>query len=74
MQRGWVERQDVKRVGTVTAISTAEFTRRDFVFVATAAAAGRIRQGPAPLNLALPLYQSISATELRIGDTTSGQA
>ncbi len=58
----------------MTAISTAEATRRDFLFVATASAGGRIRQGPAPRNFALPLYQSISDTTIRIGDTTSGQA
>jgi len=33
--------------------------------------AGRIRQGPAPLNLVLPPYSFVSATKLRIGDTSS---
>jgi ubiquinol-cytochrome c reductase iron-sulfur subunit len=31
---------------------------------------GRIRQGPAPLNLALPPYQFISANKIRIGETS----
>jgi ubiquinol-cytochrome c reductase iron-sulfur subunit len=30
---------------------------------------GRIRQGPAPLNLPLPPYQFISASKIRIGET-----
>jgi ubiquinol-cytochrome c reductase iron-sulfur subunit len=33
--------------------------------------AGRIRQGPAPLNLLLPPYSFVSATKLRIGDASS---
>jgi ubiquinol-cytochrome c reductase iron-sulfur subunit len=36
--------------------------------------AGRIRQGPAPLNLPLPPYQFISDTKIRIGDSPTGQA
>jgi ubiquinol-cytochrome c reductase iron-sulfur subunit len=36
--------------------------------------AGRIRQGPAPLNLALPPYQFVSDTAIRIGETTPGNA
>ena len=36
--------------------------------------AGRIRQGPAPLNLALPPYQFISDTKIRIGETTPSKA
>jgi len=32
---------------------------------------GRIRQGPAPLNLALPPYQFISDSKIRIGDAQS---
>jgi ubiquinol-cytochrome c reductase iron-sulfur subunit len=36
--------------------------------------AGRIRQGPAPLNLALPPYQFVSDTKIRIGESSSGQA
>jgi len=28
---------------------------------------GRIRQGPAPLNLALPTYEFLSDTKIRIG-------
>ncbi len=35
---------------------------------------GRIRQGPAPLNLPLPPYTFTSATKIRIGDTGTGQA
>jgi ubiquinol-cytochrome c reductase iron-sulfur subunit len=35
---------------------------------------GRIRQGPAPLNLPLPPYQFISDTKIRIGETSTGQA
>jgi ubiquinol-cytochrome c reductase iron-sulfur subunit len=35
---------------------------------------GRIRQGPAPLNLALPPYQFISDSKIRIGETTPSQA
>jgi ubiquinol-cytochrome c reductase iron-sulfur subunit len=31
---------------------------------------GRIRQGPAPLNLPLPPYQFTSATKIRIGETS----
>ena len=31
---------------------------------------GRIRQGPAPLNLPLPPYQFISASKIRIGETS----
>jgi ubiquinol-cytochrome c reductase iron-sulfur subunit len=30
---------------------------------------GRIRRGPAPLNLALPPYEFVSDTRIRIGDT-----
>ena len=36
--------------------------------------AGRIRQGPAPLNLYLPPYQFISDSRIRIGEASSGQA
>jgi ubiquinol-cytochrome c reductase iron-sulfur subunit len=36
--------------------------------------AGRIRQGPAPLNLLLPPYQFVSDTKIRIGEASSGQA
>ena len=36
--------------------------------------AGRIRQGPAPLNLLLPPYQFLSDTKIRIGDSTPAQA
>jgi ubiquinol-cytochrome c reductase iron-sulfur subunit len=36
--------------------------------------AGRIRLGPAPLNLALPPYQFISATKIRIGESTPEKA
>ena len=36
--------------------------------------AGRIRQGPAPLNLYLPPYQFISDTKIRIGESSTGQA
>jgi ubiquinol-cytochrome c reductase iron-sulfur subunit len=32
---------------------------------------GRIRQGPAPLNLALPPYQFVSDSKIRIGDAQS---
>ena len=35
---------------------------------------GRIRQGPAPLNLPVPPYQFVSDTKIRIGETSSGQA
>lgn len=31
--------------------------------------AGRIRQGPAPLNLPLPPYEFVSDTKIRIGET-----
>jgi ubiquinol-cytochrome c reductase iron-sulfur subunit len=33
--------------------------------------AGRIRQGPAPANLALPPYQFVSDTKIRIGAETA---
>jgi ubiquinol-cytochrome c reductase iron-sulfur subunit len=36
--------------------------------------AGRIRQGPAPLNLPLPPYQFLSDTKIRIGEASPGQA
>ena len=36
--------------------------------------AGRIRQGPAPLNLALPPYQFLSDSKIRIGETSPNQA
>ena len=36
--------------------------------------AGRIRQGPAPLNLALPPYKFASDTTIRIGETAPAQA
>ena len=36
--------------------------------------AGRIRQGPAPLNLALPPYTFISDTKIRIGEDKTSQA
>jgi ubiquinol-cytochrome c reductase iron-sulfur subunit len=36
--------------------------------------AGRIRQGPAPLNLLLPPDQFVSDTKIRIGEASSGQA
>ena len=36
--------------------------------------AGRIRQGPAPLNLLLPPYQFLSDTKIRIGEATPAQA
>src|ERR1700692_22480 len=36
--------------------------------------AGRIRQGPAPLNLYLPPYQFISDTKIRIGEDKTSQA
>jgi len=36
--------------------------------------AGRIRQGPAPLNLPLPPYQFVSATKIRIGESSTGEA
>jgi len=32
---------------------------------------GRIRQGPAPLNLALPPYQFVSDTRIRIGEASA---
>ena len=35
---------------------------------------GRIRQGPAPLNLALPPYQFVSDAKIRIGETTAKEA
>jgi ubiquinol-cytochrome c reductase iron-sulfur subunit len=35
---------------------------------------GRIRQGPAPLNLPLPPYQFVSATKIRIGESSPGEA
>jgi ubiquinol-cytochrome c reductase iron-sulfur subunit len=35
---------------------------------------GRIRQGPAPYNLALPPYQFISDTKIRIGESSPSQA
>ena len=35
---------------------------------------GRIRQGPAPLNLPLPPYQFLSSTTIRIGETAPGNA
>ncbi len=36
--------------------------------------AGRIRQGPAPLNLYLPPYQFLSDTKIRIGEDKTSQA
>jgi ubiquinol-cytochrome c reductase iron-sulfur subunit len=36
--------------------------------------AGRIRQGPAPLNLYLPPYQFITDTKIRIGEDKTSQA
>ncbi len=97
----------------MTAISSAEPTRRDFPYIATAGvvdaatilvppigqanpdasagaqphlgdfdgksrprhgsrydSSGRIRQGPAPLDLALPPDQFISAAKIRIGETS----
>jgi ubiquinol-cytochrome c reductase iron-sulfur subunit len=36
--------------------------------------AGRIRQGPAPLNLALPPYKFASDTTIRIGETAPAKA
>jgi len=36
--------------------------------------AGRIRLGPAPLNLYLPPYQFISKTKIRIGEDKTSQA
>jgi ubiquinol-cytochrome c reductase iron-sulfur subunit len=36
--------------------------------------AGRIRQGPAPQNLALPPYQFVSDTKIRIGETAPANA
>jgi ubiquinol-cytochrome c reductase iron-sulfur subunit len=36
--------------------------------------AGRIRRGPAPLNLALPPYSFVSDSKIRIGDTESAHA
>jgi ubiquinol-cytochrome c reductase iron-sulfur subunit len=36
--------------------------------------AGRIRQGPAPLNLYLPPYQFTSDTKIRIGESSTSQA
>ena len=36
--------------------------------------AGRIRQGPAPLNLPLPPYQFVSDTKIRIGETAPANA
>jgi hypothetical protein len=51
--------------------------RRDFLFLATGAmgalgaaavdTSGRIRSGPAPLNLAVPEYAFLSDTRVRIG-------
>ena len=35
---------------------------------------GRIRQGPAPLNLAIPPYAFLSDTRIRIGETESAHA
>src|SRR5476649_2883840 len=35
---------------------------------------GRIRQGPAPLNLALPPYAFLSDSKIRIGETESAKA
>jgi ubiquinol-cytochrome c reductase iron-sulfur subunit len=35
---------------------------------------GRIRQGPAPLNLALPPYKFVSDTTIRIGETAPAKA
>jgi ubiquinol-cytochrome c reductase iron-sulfur subunit len=35
---------------------------------------GRIRQGPAPLNLPLPPYQFLSDTKIRIGEDKTSQA
>jgi ubiquinol-cytochrome c reductase iron-sulfur subunit len=35
---------------------------------------GRIRQGPAPLNLPLPPYQFVSATKIRIGESSPAEA
>lgn len=35
---------------------------------------GRIRQGPAPLNLALPPYLFLSASRIRIGETGPARA
>jgi ubiquinol-cytochrome c reductase iron-sulfur subunit len=36
--------------------------------------AGRIRQGPAPLNLPLPPYQFLSDSKIRIGESSTGEA
>ncbi len=36
--------------------------------------AGRIRQGPAPLNLYLPPYQFVSDTKIRIGESAPAKA
>jgi ubiquinol-cytochrome c reductase iron-sulfur subunit len=36
--------------------------------------AGRVRQGPAPLNLPLPPYQFISDKKIRIGEASPGRA
>jgi ubiquinol-cytochrome c reductase iron-sulfur subunit len=36
--------------------------------------AGRIRQGPAPLNLYLPPYTFVSGTKIRIGEDKTSQA
>jgi ubiquinol-cytochrome c reductase iron-sulfur subunit len=36
--------------------------------------AGRIRQGPAPLNLAIPPYQFVSDSKIRIGETAAKEA
>src|ERR1700720_4650 len=35
---------------------------------------GRIRQGPAPFNLALPPYKFVSDTTIRIGETAPAKA
>jgi hypothetical protein len=59
--------------------------RRDFFCIATTTAgavgasgsqydcAGRIRQGPAPLDLAIPPYQFVSDTKVRIGEIKPSQ-
>jgi ubiquinol-cytochrome c reductase iron-sulfur subunit len=93
------------RIETVTTISAAEPSRRDFLLVATGTVAavghlgciplahqgnydgwfcpchgsqydtsGRIRQGPAPFNLALPPYKFVSDTTIRIGETAPAKA
>jgi len=67
----------------VATISAAEPSRRDFLYIATAAAgaagtpcdfAGRIRQGPAPPNLPLPAYQFVSDAKIRIGEAAPANA